>query len=55
VETPFIDEIIEWAGSIRGEKYLKDGKVDVEYCLSKSQCTGIPPAYGITSVIDILD
>ena len=55
LETPFIDEIIEWAGSIRGEKFLKDGKVDIEYCLSGSQSTGIPPAYGITSVMDILD
>jgi hypothetical protein len=55
VETPFIDEVIEWAGKIRGEKFLKDGKVDLEYCLSGSQTTGIPPAYGIMSVMDILD
>ncbi|KAL3782169.1 hypothetical protein ACHAWO_004015 [Cyclotella atomus] len=55
VETPFIDEIIEWAGSIRGEKFLKDGKVDLDYCLSGSQSNGIPPAYGIDSVMDILD
>ncbi|KAL3797705.1 hypothetical protein HJC23_000250 [Cyclotella cryptica] len=55
VETPFIDEIIEWVGSIRGEKFLKDGKVDLEYCLSGSHTTGIPPAYGIKSVMDILD
>ena len=55
VETPFIDEIIQWAGSVRGEKFLKDGKVDQEYCLSGRQVTGIPPTYGINDVKDILD
>ena len=55
VETPFIDEIIEWAGSVRGEKFLKDGKVDLEYCLSGRQVTGIPPTYGIIDVKEILD
>ena len=52
VETPFIDEIIEWAGKIRGEKFLKDGKVDIGYCQTTS---GIPPVYGITDVKNILD
>lgn len=55
VETPFIDEIIEWAGSLRGEHFLKDGKVDLEYCLKDIGKTGIPPAYGITDVQQILD
>jgi opine dehydrogenase len=53
VDTPFIDEIIEWAGSLRCEKFLKDGKIDLDYCLTAN--TGIPPAYGITDVRDILD
>ena len=55
VKTPFIDEVIEWAGSIRGEKFLKDGKIDLDYCLQDIGKTGIPPAYGITDVKDILD
>ncbi len=56
VETPFIDEIIEWAGSLRGEHFLfKDGKIDLEYCLKDIDKTGIPPAYGITDVHQILD
>mmetsp|Transcript_3826 Transcript_3826/g.5879 ORF Transcript_3826/g.5879 Transcript_3826/m.5879 type:complete len:386 (-) Transcript_3826:2502-3659(-) len=55
VETPFIDEIIEWAGSLRGEHFLKDGKVDLEYCLKDIGKTGIPPAYGINDVQQILD
>ncbi|KAL7551267.1 hypothetical protein ACHAWF_014461 [Thalassiosira exigua] len=55
VETPFVDEVIAWAGSIRGEKFLKDGKVDLDYCLAGRQTTGIPPTYGINDVNDILD
>jgi hypothetical protein len=55
VKTPFIDEVIEWAGLIRGEKFLKDGKIDLAYCLKDIGKTGIPPAYGITDVRDILD
>lgn len=55
VETPFIDEIINWAQGIRNEGFLKDGKIDLDYCLKESKKTGIPPAYGITSVKDILD
>ena len=54
-KTPFIDEIIQWAGSIRDEHFLKDGKVDLDYCLSSIDKTGIPPAYGINNVEDILD
>ena len=42
-------------GSIRGETYLKNGKVDLEYCLANPGKTGIPPAYGINNVMDILD
>ena len=49
VETPFIDEILDWAGSISGEQFLVDGKVNLE---SKS---GIPPSYGIDDVKKILD
>lgn len=55
VETPFIDEIIEWAGSIRDEHYLKNGKVDLDYCLGSHSRTGIPPVYGINDVMKILD
>ena len=58
VETPFIDEIIQWAGKIRGEQYLKDGKVNLELCGALTpglKTTGIPPTYGIHDVKDILD
>ncbi|KAL9178775.1 hypothetical protein ACHAXT_003906 [Thalassiosira profunda] len=55
VATPFIDEICQCVGTIRDETYLKDGKVDLEYCLANPSLTGIPPAYGINDVMDILD
>jgi len=59
VETPFIDEIILWAGKIRGEQFLKDGKVNLELCGALTpgglKTTGIPPTYGIHDVKDILD
>ena len=29
VGTPFIDEVIEWAQDLRGEKFIKDGKVEL--------------------------
>jgi len=56
VEVPFIDEVINWAQDIRGDKFLtKDNKIDLEACLKTRLTSGIPPAYGITSVEDILD
>lgn len=56
VQTPFIDEIIAWAGTLRNEQFLtEDGKVDLVYCMTTVHKTGIPPAYGINNVEDILD
>ena len=49
VETPFIDEILDWAGSISVEQYLVNGKVNLKLS------SGIPPSYGIDDVKKILD
>jgi hypothetical protein len=56
VATPFIDEIISWAQGLRGESFLdENGKINLEYCLQVKHTTGIPEAYGIQTVDDILD
>ena len=55
VETPFIDEILVWAGEISGKNYLVDGKINKDYCSPDCLSTGIPPSYGITNVNEILD
>jgi opine dehydrogenase len=56
VETPFIDEVILWAQSLRGESFLNaDGTINKEYCLKEEYTSGIPESYGITSVEAILD
>ena len=56
VETPMIDEIITWAQTLRGWQFLtEDGKLDVKNAIQGKYTTGIPPAYGITSVDAILD
>lgn len=56
VKTPFIEEVIQWAQQLRGEKWLhNDGSINLHYCMSHKNNTGIPPAYGIYSVDEILD
>jgi hypothetical protein len=56
VETPFIDEIINWAQKLRGEEFLdRDNKINTKYCLQDKYTSGIPESYGITSVEAILD
>jgi hypothetical protein len=55
VETPFIDEVIDWAQKLRGECFLKDGKINREYCLSTKYISGIPESYGLTSMEDVVD
>ncbi len=57
VDTPRIDEVILWAQGLRGEHWLneEDRMIDMDYCMSHQELTGLPPAYGITSVDDILD
>lgn len=56
VETPFIDELIMWAQTLRDEHFLnEEGKIDREYCLKEKYTTGIPPSYGIQDVAGILD
>lgn len=56
VATPFLDEVIRWAQTLRSENWLlEDGRIDIKYCLSHRLRSGIPPSYGIESVEDILD
>jgi len=57
VATPFIDEVIVWAQGLCHESFIDPdtGKINVEYCLKEKCTSGIPEAYGITSVEDILD
>jgi hypothetical protein len=56
VKTPAIDEVIQWSQRLRGEKWLtEDNKINYPYAMSHKQSSGIPPAYGITSVDKILD
>ena len=56
VSTPTIDEVIWWAQTVRGESFLDETcRIDMKWCLQEKFRTGIPPAYGITSLKDILD
>jgi hypothetical protein len=55
LDTPFIDEVIEWAQQLRGEEWIKEGKINREFCLSENQLCGIPEAYGITNLEDIVE
>jgi opine dehydrogenase len=56
VKTPAIDEVIQWSQRLRGEKWItEDNKINYPYAMSHKQSSGIPPAYGITSVDKILD
>ena len=56
VATPHIDEVIEWAQTLMGMAFITcDGKINISECLAQKFLTGIPTAYGIESVDDILD
>jgi opine dehydrogenase len=56
VATPFIDEIIQWAQKLRDEEFLApNNKVNLDYCLKNKYRSGIPPAYGITSIDEIFE
>lgn len=56
VSTPFLDEVIRWAQTLREESWLlDDGRINIDYCLGDKLRSGIPPSYGVQSVEDILD
>lgn len=52
INTPMINEIIQWSQDLRNEHWLniEDKSIDLEFCLSHKNITGIPPAYGIATV-----
>jgi hypothetical protein len=56
-DAPFIDEVITWAQNLRGESFVDPttGNINLDYCLKEKYTSGIPEAYDITSVEDILD
>lgn len=56
VPTPHIDEVIDWAQNLMGMAFITcDGRIDIPECLATPFLTGIPSAYGIENVDDILD
>lgn len=56
VATPFIDEVIMWAQTMRNENWLTaDKKIDMGCALRGKYSSGIPQAYGLTQVEDLLD
>lgn len=55
VETPFIDEVIEWAQTLRNEEFIKGGKINIEFCTSSKYLTGIPEVYGVTRIEDCVE
>jgi len=57
IATPCIDEVITWAQNLRGEYFLsREGYVDTKWCLEQGKFyTGIPDAYGISELKDLLD
>jgi len=56
VKTPFIDGVICWAQTLRGEGFLnQDCTINKEYCLQEKYTSGIPESYGITKLKDLLD
>jgi opine dehydrogenase len=54
IETPFIDEIIGWAQLLRGEMFIKDGRINREYCFSHKYVCGIPEIYRLTKIEDLV-
>uniref|UniRef100_A0A7S2PQS6 Opine dehydrogenase domain-containing protein n=1 Tax=Leptocylindrus danicus TaxID=163516 RepID=A0A7S2PQS6_9STRA len=55
LKTPFIDAVIDWAQTIRGEVFIRDGKIAIDECLKGKNRTGIPPSYGIYDIDALLD
>jgi len=55
VETPIIDEVIEWAQKLRGDKFIQNGKINFKYCMSQEYLCGIPQVYGLYTVEDLVD
>jgi len=56
VTVPFVDEVIMWAQTLRGERFLNDdGTINRSYCLKDKCVCGIPESYGIDRFEDILD
>jgi len=57
VATPHIDEVITWAQNLRGESFLDaNGKINLDFCLKEKCLSGIPEAYGFSSLTeDLLD
>ncbi|CAB9504606.1 NAD/NADP octopine/nopaline dehydrogenase, alpha-helical domain [Seminavis robusta] len=51
VKTPFLDEVIVWAQTLRGECFLnKEGKINLKYCMSQEYLCGIPQVYGLHTI-----
>lgn len=45
-----------WAQNLRNEHWLNDDhSIDMNFCMTHKQLTGLPPSYGINNVDDILD
>ena len=56
VQTPHLDEIIMWGQALRGEHWLNDDTtIDMVFCMTHKELTGLPPSYGINNVNNILD
>lgn len=55
VQVPMVDEVINWAQSLRGEEFLKDGKIHLDFCLKERFTCGIPESYGISKMEDIVE
>jgi opine dehydrogenase len=55
VEVPFIAEVITWSETMRGEKFLINGKINEYFCLKDKYTCGIPASYGITHIKDIIE
>jgi len=56
VKTPFLDEVIHWAQTVRDEAFLtENGIINRDYCLSSKYKCGIPESYGLVRLDDCLD
>ncbi|GAX16550.1 hypothetical protein FisN_7Lh276 [Fistulifera solaris] len=55
IETPFITEVIEWAQDLRGEEFIVEGRINREFCLGENVVCGIPQAYGITKIEELVE
>jgi opine dehydrogenase len=55
IETPHLDEIIVWAQELRGEVYMRGGRLVEDSPSLQGFAGGIPPVYGFHSVEEIMD